>query len=144
MIDALRKTFATNFVAYYRAHAAHANTTGRNFYSDHKLLESIYEDLQGEIDTLGEFLRTVKAEMPSYIFGVINESAIDDMPFADDADGKLNIVYEDLETLIEVYTELYEESQENIDISNYAQDRVRVLKKFCWMLRVTIGEDNDD
>ena len=56
----LENTFAANFVAYYRAHVAHVNIKGRNFYQDHKLLETIYEYFQDNIDTMGEKIRTVQ------------------------------------------------------------------------------------
>lgn len=139
--DALLETFATNFVAYYKAHAAHANVVGRNFYSDHKLLENVYEDLQEQIDTLGEFLRTVKAPFPSSLSGVITESRVYDMPFTSDL---LETVCEDLETLVENYTQLYEVAgNKNIDISNYAQDRIAALNKFIWMLESTTGDRDD-
>jgi cystathionine beta-lyase len=48
--NTLEETFAGNFVLYYRAHQAHVNIVGRNFASDHKLLEKVYEYLQGNID----------------------------------------------------------------------------------------------
>jgi DNA-binding ferritin-like protein len=46
----LQQVFANNFVAYFRTHVAHVNTQGRNFYSDHKLLGKIYEDLQNQTE----------------------------------------------------------------------------------------------
>ena len=39
--DVLEQVYATNFVAYQRAHASHMNVRGRNFMSDHKLLGKI-------------------------------------------------------------------------------------------------------
>ena len=60
----LKEVFNTNFVSYTQAHIAHLNIVGRNFYSDHKLLNHIYDALQADIDTIGEFIRTLNDMAP--------------------------------------------------------------------------------
>ena len=74
--EALTQIFKDNFVAYFRSHAAHANVVGRNFASDHKLLQKTYEDLQGQIDTLGELLRTLQEYMPYDIQEILDDANI--------------------------------------------------------------------
>jgi DNA-binding ferritin-like protein len=139
--QALLEAFGSNLVAYYRSHAAHANTTGRNFYSDHKLLQKIYEELQEQIDTLGEFLRSIGVKMPPSLGIAIGLSRVYDEPIVGDY---LANVEEDLETLVEVYKDLYDACDDtNIDISNYAQDRTRELNRFIWMITATVGDEND-
>ena len=71
--EQLTQTFNDNFVAYYRSHVAHVNILGRNFFSDHKLLEKIYEDLQEQIDVLAELLRSIDDYMPCEIQDVLNQ-----------------------------------------------------------------------
>jgi DNA-binding ferritin-like protein len=140
--EALLKTFCSNFVAYYKSHAAHVNVVGRNFYSDHKQLQKIYEELQAEIDVLAELLRTIEVDMPLTIMETIDGSDIVDALYADGGDGLdfLEQIYNDIELLIEVYLDLEDatDSREYNHIQNYAQDRVKSLKKHCWMLRSTI------
>ena len=141
--QALLKTFCSNFVAYYKSHASHVNVTGRNFVSDHELLGGIYEELQGEIDTLGELLRTIKAEMPLTISETIDGSDVPDSLYPDANSGLdfLTQVYDDIETLIEVHLELEDATQNSREynhLANYAQDRVKSLQKHCWMLRSVI------
>ena len=137
---ALLKVFCSNFVAYYKSHASHVNVVGRNFVSDHELLKGIYDELQDEIDTLGELLRTIKAEFPYTISETIDGSDIPDSLFPGDALDLLEQVYDDIETLIEVHLDLEEacDSREYNHIQNYAQDRVKSLQKHCWMLRSII------
>ena len=141
--EALNKVFCSNFVAYYKSHAAHVNIVGRNFGSDHKLLQKVYEDLQDEIDTIGELLRTIEAYFPLTLSSALAGSDIDDDLTPDFGDGLdyIQQVYNDLEKLIEVYLELEDETQNERGynhLANYAQDRVRALKKHCWMLRATL------
>jgi len=142
--EALTILFATNFVAYYRAHYSHINVEGRNFYSDHKLLNKIYEDLQDEIDTIAEIIRTLDAKIPESLQEIISLSDVSDFGVIDDGDGDeyLKGVQEDLDVLIRTYQRV-EEATTDIGmnhIMNYAQDRVRQLEKFVWMLRSTLKD----
>ena len=143
--QALVDLFCSNFMAYYKAHAAHVNIVWRNFYSDHKQLQKIYEDLQAEIDTIAEFLRTLEAEMPLNLSDTMLGSMIpDNLQKQTENDGLdfIESTYQDLETLIDIHQDLEEacESREYNHIANYAQDRVRVLNRFCWQLRSTLAK----
>ena len=150
LIDALEQVFATNFQVYYRTHVAHVNTVGRNFYSDHKLLEGIYEGLQSNIDDLAEFLRTLRSQMPASLGTVIELGATADREVLGDADMLLESVYEDLEVMIDLYQDLNAVAADanHDEIANYAQDQMRLLRKSCWMIRSTLegrmpAEDED-
>ena len=99
--------------------------------------------LQAEIDEIGELLRTIKAEAPLAITDIINDSEIADNLYSDSNDGLdyLEQVYDDIEQLIEIHLDLEDATQgsrEYNHLANYAQDRVRDLQKFCWMLRATL------
>ena len=140
LINKLTEVFNTNFVAYYRTQVSHVNITGRNFYSDHKLLQKIYEELQGDIDTIAEFLRTLAAVMPESLATVIDGSKIADLDVYGSADELLESVLTDLTALISLYRELEElaEEEDEDQIGNFAQDRETVFTKFSWMLRATL------
>jgi DNA-binding ferritin-like protein len=139
--EQLTQIFRDNFVAYFRSHVAHVNITGRNFRSDHKLLQGIYERRQAEIDKIGEILRTMDEYMPCDLNEVIAESHIDTGELAGSADFLLEMVQEDLEHLLEEYKQLIEiASEEELEeISNYAQDQALDIEKSIWMLRSTLA-----
>jgi DNA-binding ferritin-like protein len=138
--EQLTLIFNNNFVAYFRSHAAHVNVTGRNFRSDHKLLQGVYERRQAEIDKIGEILRTMKEYMPCDIQDVIFNSTIPTDAIEGTADELLESVMMDLEHLLEDYKALIiiatEEGLE--EVSNYAQDQALDLEKSIWMLRSTL------
>lgn len=138
--DQLTQVFNDNFVAYFRSHVSHANITGRNFYSDHKLLGKIYEDLQGQIDTIAELLRTVDAFMPDNLGQIIADSGIIDTPVIGNSDTLLSDVRSDLDHLKGRYEELMTVAEANghKEIANYAQDRILTLAKYMWMLDSTL------
>ena len=138
--DYLTQVFNDNFTAYFRSHVAHVNITGRNFRSDHELLGGIYEDLQSQIDTIAELLRTLDEFMPSSLNEVIDKSHIMSYDLEGDSKTLLTDVKDDLEHLKECYVELMEvsELENHQEIANYAQDRILALGKFIWMLSATL------
>jgi len=139
--EQLIQIFKDNFVAYYRSHVAHANITGRNFRSDHKLLQGVYERRQAQIDVLGELLRTLKEYMPCDLSEVIADSQLGTDVLEGDADFLLECIKEDLEFLCNEYRELIviAEEEEQSQIANYAQEQVLDLDKSIWMLDSTLG-----
>jgi DNA-binding ferritin-like protein len=114
---------------------------GRNFRSDHKLLEGVYERRQAQIDVLGELLRTLDDYMPCEIQDVLNQSEISTGIFEEDADGFLTGVRDDLELLKGTYEELMAiaEDEGHKEIANYAQDQILDLAKSIWMLNSTLS-----
>ena len=138
--DQLLTVFNNNFVAYYRSHVAHVNIVGRNFASDHKLLQKVYEDLQDQIDTIAELLRTLDEFMPSEIQFVLNDSTIPTTQFEGDSRELIAGVRDDLETLKGFYEDLMEEAEldGHKEIANYAQDRILAIAKHIWMLNATL------
>ena len=139
--EQLTQIFRDNFVTYFRSHVAHVNITGRNFRSDHKLLEGVYTRRQDQIDRIGELLRSMDEYMPCDISEVLDMSHIDTGELSGDADHLLTMVQEDLEHLLDEFKELSViADEEGIDeIANYAQDQALDLEKSIWMLRATLG-----
>lgn len=139
--EQLTQIFRDNFVAYFRSHVAHVNITGRNFRSDHKLLEGVYTRRQEQIDRVGEILRTMDEYMPCDLQEVLDQSHIDTGELSGDADYLLSMVMEDLDHLKDEYVDLIRiANEEGLDeISNYAQDQALDLEKSIWMLRATLG-----
>lgn len=138
--EQLTHVFNNNFVAYFRSHAAHVNITGRNFRSDHKLLQGVYERRQEQIDKIGEILRTMQEYMPCNIIDVIEQATIPTDAIEGSADELLETVMMDLEHLLEDYKALIIVATEDglEEISNYAQDQALDLEKSIWMLRSTL------
>jgi starvation-inducible DNA-binding protein len=136
----LVEIFCDNFVSYYRAHSCHLNITGRNFTSDHKLLQKIYEDAQENIDTIGEFIRTVGVTAPETVGDILAGSVLGEETADGNADSMLAIVLDAQEYMMMDYKELFDIATEatDQDIANYAADRLGAHSKFAWMLKSTL------
>ena len=136
----LTQVFCDNFATYYRSHVAHVNIMGRNFRSDHKLLQGVYERRQAEVDHIAELLRTLQVFMPNCLTDILDGSVISDEPIEGDADELLEAVRTDLEQLKDCYEELMAvaDSEGHAEISNYAQDQILDIAKSIWMLSSTL------
>jgi starvation-inducible DNA-binding protein len=138
--EQLTQVFNDNFVAYFRSHAAHVNIQGRNFRSDHKLLEGVYTRRQEQIDVIAELLRSIGAFMPVSIAEILENSEISDDSVEGDSDELLDTVRDNLEQLKACYEELNEVAAEekHDEISNYAQEQILDIAKSLWMLNSTL------
>jgi starvation-inducible DNA-binding protein len=138
--EQLTQVFNDNFVAYFRSHVAHVNIMGRNFRSDHKLLQGVYERRQEQIDAIAELLRSVGAFMPTSLTEIITNSDIADTECEGSADELLADVRADLEQLKGCFQELMSvaDAEGHLEISNYAQDQVLDIAKSIWMLSSTL------
>ena len=119
LYDVLERVYATNFVAYQRAHASHMNIRGRNFMSDHKLLKKIYQYLENNIDVLGDEIQACGVgQVPETIQGILDN----------------------LYALIEVYHEMDEAGEETNypDVCNMAADHIQNIAIFCWKIEATL------
>ena len=137
----LTQVFNDNFVAYYRSHVAHVNIMGRNFRSDHKLLQGVYERRQEQIDALAELLRTLGEFMPDSLGSILEGTKIMPYSISGSSDELLAEVRGDLEELKACFEELIAvaDSEGHLEISNYAQDQVLDIAKSIWMLDSTLG-----
>ena len=144
--EQLTQIFKDNFVTYFRSHVAHVNITGRNFRSDHKLLEGVYTRRQDQIDRIGELLRSIDEYMPCDISEVLETSHIDIGELSGSADYLLGMVEEDLEHLVDEFRDLIviADADGHDAIANYAQDQVLDLDKSIWMLKATLGETKEE
>lgn len=138
--EQLTQIFRDNFVTYFRSHVAHVNITGRNFRSDHKLLEGVYTRRQEQIDRIGEILRSMQEYMPCDLQEVLDLSHIDTGELSGKADHLLEMVMTDLEHLLDEFRELIviADAEGLEEISNYGQDQSLDLEKSIWMLRSTL------
>ena len=139
--EELTRTYSSVFVAYQRAHIAHINTRSRNFYSDHKLLKHIYVFLQDTVDTVGEKIQACGlGGVPSSIGETINFSSVEDLDVTGDADELLHTVWEDLNTLIDVYHYLADAARlvNYPDVENMAADHLGTIATFAWKIEATL------
>jgi len=137
----LERVYASNFVAYQRAHASHMNIRGRNFMSDHKLLKHIYQYLENNVDVLGEEIQACGVgRVPETIDAIMTTSEIFDLMPPMDADGLLMDTLDNLYKMIDLYHEMDEAGQaaNYPDVCNMAADHIQKIATFCWKIEATL------
>jgi len=140
-IEQLTETFCDNFVNSYRAHSCHFNIKGENFYSNHKLLQKIYEDSESIQDDLGELIRALDELAPETITDILGMADLSDtIAMGTDANSLLSLVLDGQEHMINSYGKLMlvANDEGHDDVANFAQDRIRQHKKFAWMLKSSL------
>lgn len=140
--EQLTQVFYDNFQGYFRSHAAHINITGRNFRSDHKLLEGTYERRQAQIDVIGELLRTLDERMPSDMYAILDNTHLPTDAIEGSADELLQLVLDDMEHIRNCFIKLEDvaEEEDHEEIANYAQDQILDLNKTIWMFKSTLED----
>ena len=131
--EQLTQVFYDNFQGYFRSHAAHVNIVGRNFASDHKLLEGVYERRQEQIDRIGELLRTLDEYMPCDMYAILDHTHLPTDPIEGDADELLQLVADDMEHLRDCFIELEEIAEEEEQkrlVDEDTQEAAKVAAKY--------------
>jgi starvation-inducible DNA-binding protein len=133
----LTEVFCDNFLNYYRIHSIHFNITGENFAANHKLLQKMYEDAQQAIDDLGELIRSMGAYAPMNITEILARADLGDDTTEEGWRYELELVLAGQHHMIDTYKDLDRIAglEDESDIANYAQDRIRTHKKYAWMLQ---------
>jgi starvation-inducible DNA-binding protein len=141
LVDGMKVFLASNFTLYLKTHGAHWNVTGMFFYSLHKLLQKQYEDLQANIDTIGEKIRELDTFAPASLAAYQKTSVIDDFDGVMDAKGYVERLMQDNERMIMFLNKLFviAEAENNQAIMNYIAERLDAHAKNRWMLRTSLN-----
>lgn len=141
MIETAKVVMADHFKFYLRAHNYHWNVEGPDFYQYHTLLEKIYEEVFGAVDTIAEHIRAMGSYVPGSL-GRFNElSKIPDERETPDALTMLFRLYQDNETVLYNVQVAYNEAESagNHGWSNFLAERQAAHKKHAWMIKSTLA-----
>jgi len=144
--DSTKRLWANNFILYTKSHGFHVNVQGMGFYSNHKLFQKVYEELQEEIDTLAEGLKTLGEIVPFSLARIIALADIKDETVAPNAEEMVKILYADLDTLITCANEVFELTGDAkaYGLQNIVADYLQTVHKLCWMLESSLPTPEQD
>ena len=133
----LKTVLATTFHFYLKAHKFHWNVIGNDFAQQHEFLGDMWEEVFAAIDPIAEAIRTQGELSPGSFQEFLELSQIAD-PTEDDTNGQVmfEILAADNETVIEVLTDAYQVSEQDMtfDISDMLAQRIAAHRKHGWML----------
>ena len=137
--ELLKKSLATTFAFYLKAHNFHWNVEGPFFSQYHEFFQKIYEDAFEATDGLAEHIRALNVYAPGSFKRFGELSSIQDELTVPNAAGMLNRLYDDNNAVIAtlVPAQKAAEVAGAVGIANYLQDRIDIHNKHAWMLRAT-------
>ena len=140
LIKIAKQGFADTFLFYLQAHYYHWNVEGRHFEQDHKLFETIYEDVQEAIDTYAEELRAIDTYAPGVFERLAQLSTIKQeelIPTAEQMYANLIDSNEKVMKSLDAVFDILEKNHMH-GFSNFIADRLDKHRKHQWMLKSTI------
>ena len=137
LVQALRDTsYLLN-----QTYIVHWNLIGCKFYSIHKLTESMYEELQGGLDTIAEHLRSLDIAAPKTVED-LNYSSLPRLPEdCFDQEGLISSLATNTNTLAETFASIAAQAEAIGDqlTLDLAVERGRAHKKYQWLLKSNLG-----
>jgi starvation-inducible DNA-binding protein len=137
LVDELKRVQADTFALYTKAHYYHWNVEGAHFPEYHGFLDTIYNAVWEAVDDIAEQVRQLDAYAPN------NKRSLDELTqikLDDTIPGPIAMfknLHDDNETVMEGILIAYHsaESEMQIGLSNFLQDRMMYHKKLDWMLK---------
>lgn len=136
LAEHIKVVWANNFVLYTKSHGFHVNVVDCEFFMYHQLFEKVYLELQENIDTIAEGIRTLKEVVPFSLPRIMELSEIQDESMVPDETDMINILYADLETIKATAADVYDHCavERCYGLQNILADYLQTVEKLCWMV----------
>lgn len=136
LAETLKVVLATTEVYRIKAQAFHWNIEGPMFHQLHEMFGDIYEDADGAVDPLAEYIRTLKVYAPPTFSRFLELSVIKEQPKIPSAMLMVKELYDDGEKILELLKKANKEALDASEdgIANFLADRMTAHGKWCWQL----------
>lgn len=143
LIQQMKVYLADNVTFGMKAQQFHWNVEGDDFAQHHEFLGNLYSEVDGVIDQIGEFIRTLDAYAPLGPRRIAELTTIEEADVAPRAMVMMRTLYNDNTKVLQSITEAYRlaERYNEMGLANFLQDRMAVHKKHQWMLRSILKEE---
>ena len=140
LIKTSKVAFASEYAFMVKAQFFHWNVEGSNFPQYHSLFDTIYSEVQDNIDAFAENIRKIGAYTPASFERFSLLSRIEDETNVLPAAQMLAELYQDCEQMIRMFQVVYKlaEANNEFGLANFYADRQDAHAKHCWMLKSTL------
>lgn len=143
LLAKLKALLADNIALKFKSQGYHWNVEGDDFKQYHDFFGEIYDDYEDATDTYAEWLRMLQAYAPYRLTDFFDMSTISEPVLVGDPEPMLADLYESIEKHIEDLKDAIDAAtlaREN-GLVDFLSARQAASQKFCWMLRVSIEEE---
>ena len=148
LIQALKVLLADTVALKYKAQGYHWNVEGDDFKSWHSFFGDVYDDMEEATDGFAEWIRMLDVERYAPFklsrfmeLTTVPETEVnsDPMMMAADLDAAIYLVTDKIVPLISVATSIGQHG-----LANFLADRQTAHQKFCWQLKASLKEVEQD
>jgi starvation-inducible DNA-binding protein len=134
---------ADEYVLYTKTRNYHWNVTGPHFHDLHKLFESQYDFIDGKIDEIAEFIRSLGEKSPGSLREFLKSTRIKEDAGADvTASQMLHHLLADHEAVIRQLRLDVDKAGNKLhaaDVADFLTGLLEEHQKTAWMLRATVS-----
>lgn len=140
--DSMKRVLSDSFAFYLKAQNYHWNVEGPDFFQYHGLFAEIYGEVYRSIDSTAEHIRTINEYAPASFTRFKELTSIEDELKIPNAAEMVRRLLGDNQNVIDSLTVAFKaaETEQELGLSNYLQDRIDAHKKHGWMLRATLNK----
>jgi starvation-inducible DNA-binding protein len=142
LINQMKILLGSTVSLYYKVQSMHWNVEGPDFYQYHTMLQKIYEDIYGTVDTIGEYIRALDSYAPTTLARLCELSCIDEQPKIPRAELMIAELYNDMCKMKDLSNSIFkcaaDAGVENI--ANYAAELLDIYTKYAWFLKATLNK----
>ena len=140
LIKTSKVAFASEYAFMVKAQFFHWNVEGSNFPQYHALLDTIYSEVQDNLDEFAENIRKIGSYTPASFERFSMLSRIEDETNVLPAEQMLAELYQDCEQMVKIFQVVYKlaEANNEFGLANFYADRQDAHAKHCWMLKSTL------
>ena len=148
IVEILKSLTADCVALKFKAHGYHWNVEGDDFPQWHDKLSDIYEDMEGAIDTFAEWIRMI--DVNSYApFKLSRFAELTSVPETEVTSDPMDMIADLCESLDIVTAKIRAAAQMTTNagefgLANFLGDRQTAHQKWCWQLRASIKDVEQD
>lgn len=139
LVQQMKVCLASTFSFYLKTHNFHWNVEGPDFSQYHSFFDGLYNELWGAVDSIAEHIRALDSYAPGSLGRFAQLSVVDDQINIPNAKAMFVELMQDNQKMISELTKAYRlaESNNQVGLANFLQDRIDIHNKHSWMLKAT-------
>lgn len=136
LADDLKTLLASTYAFAIKAQHFHWNIEGPNFPQYHEFFADLYEEVNGSIDKIAEYIRTLDVYAPGSFTRFHELSIIEDQVMVPRAELMMKELLEDNLKLLELLNHCFDSAgqEHQRGIENFIAERIDAHGKHKWML----------
>jgi starvation-inducible DNA-binding protein len=140
LINQLKTILGTNFALYLKAHGYHWNIEGPNFPQYHSFLDSFYNSVFGQTDSIAEHLRALNSYAPGSLARMLELADLQEATNIPDGIAMMRDLAADNDRFIMHLRAgiVAADGANEPAVGNFLQDLLDAHQKHGWMLRSII------